>query len=111
LRIIHSQRPLFAAVVGATFIFFSNKKMLVKVLQRGGLPPGAESGYVYDWIRQRQKREEENRRQRRKPKKKVKKTTGKRKKERRREPNKIAKAIEGVERRLEEEKKHLHKTI
>jgi hypothetical protein len=78
-------------------------------LSRGGLPPGAEAGYVYDWIRQRQKREEENRRQRRKLKKKVKKLAGKRKRERRRGQNKIVKAIEGVERRFEEEKKHLSK--
>lgn len=47
---------------------------------------------------------------RRKPKKKAKKPAGTKKKERRREPNKIVKAIEGVERRLGEEKKHLHKT-
>lgn len=80
-------------------------------MPRGGLPPGAEAGYVYDWIRQRQKREEENRRQRRKLKRKVKKLTKKRKKERHREPNKIVKAIEGVERRLEEEEKYLHKII
>jgi hypothetical protein len=78
-------------------------------LPRGGLPPSAEAGYAYDWIRQRQKSEEENRKQRRKLKKKVKKLTKKRKNERPREPNKIVKAIEGVERRLEEEKKHLHK--
>jgi len=35
---------------------FSSKKILVVVfLPRGGLPPGAEAGYVYDWIRQWQK--------------------------------------------------------
>lgn len=48
-------------------------------MPRGGLPPGAEAGYVYDWIRQRQKREEENRRQKRKLKKKVTKLTKKKK--------------------------------
>jgi methyl coenzyme M reductase subunit C-like uncharacterized protein (methanogenesis marker protein 7) len=93
------------------YVFSSKKILVVDFLPRGGLPPGAEAGYVYDWIRQRQKREEENRRQRRKLKKKVKKLTKKRKKERRREPNKIVKAIKGVERRIEEEKKHLHRII
>ncbi|MGA3192369.1 MAG: hypothetical protein ABSD73_07630 [Candidatus Bathyarchaeia archaeon] len=80
-------------------------------MQRGGLPPGAETGYVYDWIRQRQKREEENRRQRRKLKEKVKKPAGKRKKERCKTPSKIVKAVEGVERRLGEDEKRLRRII
>jgi hypothetical protein len=96
-------------VVDTFICFFIQEDIGCGFLSRGGLPPGAGSGYVYDWIRQRQKREEENRRQRRKLKKKVKKTTGKRKKEKRREPNKIVKAIEGVEKHLEEEEKRLRK--
>jgi len=77
-------------------------------LPRGGLPSGAGSGYVYDWIRQRQNQREKNRRQRKKLKKKVKKLTKNRKKGRRKEPNKIVKAVENVEKRFEEEKKRIH---
>jgi hypothetical protein len=71
-------------------------------MPRGGLPQGAGSGYVYDWIRRRQNQSEENRRQRRKMKKRIKKRTMKRKKERQGEPNKLSKAIENFERRIKE---------
>lgn len=79
-------------------------------MSRGGLPAGAGSGYVYDWIRQRQKASEENRKQKKKQKRKVKKLTKKKRKERHGEPNKIERVVKGIERRFEEEKKHLHGT-
>lgn len=76
-------------------------------MPKSGLPSGAGSGYVYDWIRQRQNQCEKDRRRRRKLKKKVKKLTNNKKKGRRKEPNRIVKVVESVEKRLEEEKKHI----
>jgi ATPase subunit of ABC transporter with duplicated ATPase domains len=93
----------------ATFIWLFEKVDIWCVfLPRGGLPSGAVSGYVYDWIRQRQNQSEKNRRQRKKLKKKVKKLTKRSKKGRRKEPSKMVKAIGNVEKRLEEEKKYIH---
>jgi len=70
-------------------------------LPRGGLPSGAEAAYVYDWLRQRRKQTEENRKKSRKLKKKIGKLSKKRKVVKRKEPNKIVKAIENVEKRIE----------
>jgi hypothetical protein len=73
-------------------------------LPRGGLPPGAEIGYVYDWLRQRQRKTEEERK--RKKIKKLAKRTGKIK---HKELNRIVKTVENVKKHLEEEKKHLER--
>jgi len=76
-------------------------------LSRGGLSPYAGSGYAYDWVRQRQKQTEENRKKKKKLKKKIKKLSKKSKVVKRKEPNKIVRAIENVEKRVEQEKRHL----
>lgn len=76
-------------------------------MQRGGLRPGAQSGYVYDWLRQRQRRADEEKKRKRKLRRKIKKVTRGRKGDRHKEPNKIVKAIENVEKRLKEEERHL----
>lgn len=70
---------------------------------RGGLPPGAGIGYVYDWLRQRQRKVDEQRKKSKKLKKKIKKLTKGRKKEKRKERNQI---VGSVKRRLEEEEGH-----
>jgi hypothetical protein len=54
-------------------------------LGRGGLPTGGGIGYVYDWLRQRQRKANEQRKKSKKLKKKIKKLTKGRKKEKRRE--------------------------
>jgi uncharacterized protein HemX len=71
------------------------------------MPSGAGAAYIYDWLRQRQKQTEENRKKKRKLKKKIKKLSKKRKLVKRKEPNKIVRAIENVEKRIEQEKRHL----
>jgi hypothetical protein len=72
-----------------------------------GLPPGAGAAYAYDWVRQHQRQAEENRKKNRKLKKKARKLSKKRKMVKCKEPNKIVRAIENVEKRLEQEKRHL----
>lgn len=72
-------------------------------LARGGLPAGAGIGYVYDWLRQRQRKANEQRKKSKKLKKKIKKLTEGRKKEKRREKNQT---IGSTKKRLEEEEGH-----
>lgn len=83
------------------------KRYWCSLVRRGGLPSGAQSGYVYDWLRQRQRRADEEKKRKRKLRRKIKKVTRRRKGDRHKEPNKIVNAIENVEKRLKEEKRHL----
>jgi hypothetical protein len=61
-------------------------------LGRGELPAGAGIGYVYDWLRQRQRKANEQRKKSKKLKKKIKKLTKGRKKEKRREKTRQSEA-------------------
>jgi len=62
-------------------------------LGRGGLPAGAGIGYVYDWLRQRQRKANEQRKKSKKLKKKIKKLTEGRKKIKRREKTRQSEAL------------------
>jgi len=72
-------------------------------LGRGGLPAGGGIGYVYDWLRQRQRKANEQRKKSKKLKKKIKKLTKGRKKEKRREKNQT---VGSSRKRLEEKEGH-----
>jgi hypothetical protein len=77
------------------------------LLGKGGLPPGAETGYVYDWLRQRQRRTEKEKKRKRKLRKKISKLARVRKKARPNRVGKIKRTVENAVKRLEEEKRHL----
>jgi hypothetical protein len=51
------------------------KRYWCSLVRREGLPSGAQSGYVYDWIRQRQRRADEEKKRKRKVGRKIKKVT------------------------------------
>jgi hypothetical protein len=72
-----------------------------------GVPPHAGSGYSYDWQRQHQKQIAEKKKKNRKAKKKMNKMLRERKLAKRKEPSRIVRAVEGVEKRIEQEKRHL----
>jgi predicted transcriptional regulator len=74
-------------------------------LRRGGLPPGAGAGYVYDWLRQRQRKAEEQKRRSKKLKRKIKKLTKGKRKERCKGLNKIEKPVVKVKKHLEEKER------
>ncbi len=71
-------------------------------MRRGGLPPGAGAGYVYDWLRQRQRKTEEQKKPSKKLKKKIKKLTKGKRKEKCKGLNKAEKPVVKVKKHLEE---------
>jgi hypothetical protein len=81
--------------------------MWCSLLSRGGLPRGAETGYVYDWLRQRQRRTEKAKKRKRKLRKKINKLSKVRKKARPDRVGRIRGTVENAVKRLEEEKRHL----
>ncbi len=77
---------------------------------RGGLPPGAGVGYVYDWLRQRQRRTEEQKKRNKKLRKKIRKLTKGRRKNRRKGPHITKRTNVKVKKNIEEEERHRERT-
>jgi IS5 family transposase len=76
-------------------------------LSRGGLPPGAQTGYVYDWLGQRQRKTEKQKKRKRKLRKRISKLSKAKKKARSNSMSKIRRTVENTVKRFEEEKRHL----